>query len=140
VVDLTASPPTRTTPYLGSSAFRGFVWEDFNTPGVLYFVTADGFVNALATPTSSTTAWQVKPSGTGTVNQLLPGEFSLWAGGSDGILYQLNLGTGVTEKTFTVGDGTKALGPVSSGSISELFVTTNDGRVYKILLTNQSLP
>jgi hypothetical protein len=140
VVSLAAAPPTRATYYNGASAFRGFVWEDFNNWGVLYFVTANGNVNSLATPTSLSLAWSVKPAATGTVSHSMPGEFSLWAGGSDGTLYQLSLANGATEKTFVVGDGTKSVGPVSADSIDDLYTTTSDGRVYRILLTNQSLP
>jgi hypothetical protein len=141
VVNLAATPtPTRTIPYTGTSAFRGLVWEDFNTWGRLYFVTANGNVNALATPASSSLAWSVQPVAAGTVSGIMPGEFSLWAGGSNGRLYQLGLASGVTEKTFVVGDGTKSVGPVSAFSIDDVFTTTSDGRVYRILLTDQSLP
>jgi hypothetical protein len=140
VVNLAASPPTRTTPYTGASAFRGFVWEDFNNWGRLYFITANGNVNSLATPASSTLAWSVQPVVAGTVSQIMPGESSLWAGGSNGTLYQLSLANGATQKTFVVGDGTKSVGPMSADSIDDVYTTTSDGRVYRILLTNQSLP
>jgi hypothetical protein len=140
VVDLTQSPPTRSTTYAGGSAFRGFVWEDFTYWGVLYFVTANGYVNALAAPTDTALMWSVRPAATGTVSHLLPGEFSLWTGGSDGVLYQLSLADGTIEKTFTVGDGTRTVGPVSGFSLDDLYTTTSDGRIYRILLTNQSLP
>ena len=140
VVDLTATPPTRTTTYTGASAFRGFVWEDFNNWDRLYFVTANGNVNALATSASTSLAWSVQPVAAGTVSHIMPLEASLWAGGSNGTLYQLSLADGTIEKTFVVGDGTRSVGPVSTDSIDNLFTSTSDGRVYRILLTNQSLP
>src|SRR5262249_46867051 len=39
---------TKTTNSVGSgSAYRGFIWEDFSTPGRLYIVRANGFISAL---------------------------------------------------------------------------------------------
>lgn len=140
IVDLTAL--TRTTNAVATGlTYKGFIWEDFNTLGRLYFVTTDGFVRALATPTSSSFAWSTRPVAAGTVAQILPGLTSLWAGGSDGRLYQLNLTTGAQEgSAFTVGGGTLSLGPVSTETGDELYAAATDGTVYKINLTGGSLP
>ena len=69
---------------------------------------ASGTRNALATSASTSLAWSVQPVAAGTVSHMMPGEFSLWAGGSNGTLYQLSLANGATEKTFVVGDGTRS--------------------------------
>lgn len=140
IVDLIAL--TKTTNNVGSgSAFRGFIWEDFSTPARLYFAQTNGFVRALATPTSSSFAWSTRPVAAGTVAQLLLGLTSLWAGGSNGSLYQLNLTSGLQEgSAFVVGAGTQSLGPVSTETGDELYVTTTDGTLYKIALTGGSLP
>jgi hypothetical protein len=139
IVDLAALTKTTNTIASGS-AFKGFVWEDFNTPGRLYFVTVDGNVWALASSSASSTLWKTKPVSSGTVSQLLPGNFSLWVGGSNGTLYQLNLTTGAVSKTLTIGAGTLSVGPVSTETTGELYAATSDGTLYKIQLTNESLP
>ncbi len=49
IVDLAAL--TKTTNSIASgTAFKGFIWEDFNIRGRLYFVTTDGNVWCLADP------------------------------------------------------------------------------------------
>jgi len=138
---------TLTTNTVASGlAYKGFIWEDFNTLGRLYFVTTDGFVRALATPTSSSFAWSTRPVAAGTVSQILPGFTSLWVGGSNGRLYQLNLTTGAQEgAAFVVGAGTLSVGPITTENGSEaggdLLLATSDGTVYKVTLTGGgSLP
>lgn len=143
VVDLTTL--TRTTNAVASgAAFKGFVWEDVNdagpTVGRLYFVTTDGTVWCLPDASSTSTCWTRKPVATGTVSQLLPGATSLWAGGSNGLLYQLDLVSGAVTRTLTVGAGTLSVGPVSTETTDELYVGTTDGTLHKITLTNGSLP
>lgn len=139
IVDLATLTKTTNTIASGS-AFKGFVWEDSNLPGQLYFVTTDGNVWALASASSASTLWKTKPVSAGTVAQLLTGNSSLWVGGSNGVLYQLSLATGAVTKTLTVGAGTLSVGPVSTETIGELYVGTTDGTLYKIGLTAESLP
>jgi len=125
----------------GGTAFKGFIWEDFTIDGRLYFVTTDGNVWGLATPTTNPATWKRKPVASGTVSQMLPSDTSLWVGGSDGNLYQVNLTSGALEgSSFAVGGGGSALGPVSTETGSELYVSTSTGRLYKITLTGGSLP
>jgi len=139
IVDLSA--PTKTTNSIASgTAYKGFIWEDFNVRGQLYFVTTDGNVWCLPTPASASSCGKRKPVAGGTVAQLLPSDTLLWVGGSNGILYQLNLTSGLVVKTFTVGAGTLALGPVSAETPDDLYAATTDGALYKITLTNGSLP
>jgi hypothetical protein len=139
VVDLAALTKATNTIASGS-ALKGFVWEDFNLPGRLYFVTVDGNVWALPSSSASSVLWKAKPVASGTVAQLLPANNSLWVGGSDGTLYQLSLATGAVTKTLTVGAGTLSVGPVSTETTGELYVGTTDGTLYKIQLTGESLP
>jgi hypothetical protein len=63
-----------------------------------------------------------------------------WVGGSNGTLYQLSLATGSIVKTFAVGPGNLTLGPVTTETGDELYVTTSDQTLYKISLTGGSLP
>jgi len=140
IVDLATLTKT-TNPVASGTAFKGFIWEDFTVDGRLYFVTTDGNVWGLATPTTNPATWKRKPVAAGTVSQMLPSDTSLWVGGSDGNLYQLNLTTGTQEgSSFAVGGGGNALGPISTETGSELYVTTSAGRLYKIPLTGGNLP
>jgi outer membrane protein assembly factor BamB len=140
IVNLTGTPSLTTNTVASGLVYKGFIWEDFDTLGRLYFVTTDGFVRALATPTSSSFAWSTRPVAAGTVSQLLPGFTSLWVGGSNGRLYQLNLTTGAQEgAAFVVGAGSLSVGPVTTENGTEaggdLFLATSDGTVYKVTLT-----
>ena len=137
------------TPYADTTnsaasgtAFKGFVWEDFGTDGRLYFVTTDGNVWCLVPP-STTPCWKIKPVASGTVGQMLISDLYAWVGGSDGKIYQIDLNgatAGTVSKTFTVGAGTLGLGPITTGTGDELYVSTSDGTLYKISLTGGSLP
>jgi hypothetical protein len=140
ILDLNTMVKTTNTVASGS-AFRGIVWEDFTTAGRLYFVRANGFVSALATPTSSSFAWNVRPVATGTVSALLPGTSVMWVGGSNGTLYQLDLGNGAVDRSLAVGSGSLALGPVSTDfTVGAVYVSASDGTVYKIGLTGEDIP
>jgi hypothetical protein len=138
-----------------ASAIKGFAWEDFDLPGRLYFVTLDGNVYCVQdTGVAGTKCadWPVnprKPVAAGTVSQpmiacplgLAADNFScagalyaLFVGGSDGRLYQLRTSDGLIDKQLVVGDGTKALGDLSSQSGAQLFVGNSDGQIYRIPL------
>jgi len=140
IVNLTTL--TKTTNAVASgTVFKGFIWEDFTIDGRLYFVTTDGNVWGLATPTTNPATWKRKPLASGTVSQMLPSDAALWVGGSDGSLYQVNLTTGALEgSSFAVGGGGSPLGPISTETGSELYVATSAGRLYKITLTGGTLP
>jgi hypothetical protein len=130
-----------TNSVASGTAFKGFVWEDFNIAGRLYFVTTDGNVWGLLTPTTNPATWKRKPVAGGTVSQMLPSDVSLWVGGSDGDLYQLNLTSGLQEgSSFPVGGGTNPLSAVTTETGDELYVATSTGRLYKIMLTGGDLP
>lgn len=145
VIDLAdaVTPYADTTNSAASgTAFKGFVWEDFGTDGRLYFVTTDGNVWCLVPP-STTPCWKIKPVASGTVGQMLISDLYAWVGGSDGQIYQIDLNgatAGTVSKTFTVGAGTLGLGPITTGTGDELYVSTSDGTLYKISLTGGSLP
>jgi len=138
---VTVSTFTDTTNSAASgTAFKGFVWEDFElATGKIYFVTTDGNVWCLVPP-STTPCWKTRPVASGTVSQMLISDLYAWVGGSDGTLYQLSLATGAVVKTFVVGSGTLTLGPVTTETGNELYVTTSDQTLYKIALTGGSLP
>jgi len=139
VVTVSTFADTTNTAASGT-AFKGFVWEDFElATGKIYFVTTDGNVWCLVPP-STTPCWKTKPVSGGTVSQMLISDLYAWVGGSNGTLYQLNLTTGAVDKTFAVGAGTLTLGPVTTETGNELYVTTSDQTLYKITLTNGSLP
>ena len=123
------------------TTFKGFVWEDFETnpASKLYFVTTDGNVWCLVPP-STTPCWKTKPVSGGTVSQMLISFDYAWVGGSNGTLYQLSLLDGSIVKTFTVGGGTLAIGPITTETGDELFMATTDGTFYKVSLTGGSLP
>lgn len=122
------------------TAFKGYVWDDFEpATGKIYFVTTDGNVWCLVPP-STTPCWKTKPVASGTVSQMLISDLYAWVGGSNGTLYQLSLATGAVVKTLVVGTGTLTLGPVTTETGDELYVTTSDQTLYKISLTGGSLP
>jgi hypothetical protein len=122
------------------TAFKGFVWEDFELAfGKLYFVTTDGNVWCLQPP-STTPCWKTKPVAGGTVSQMLISFDYAWVGGSNGTLYQLSLLDGSIVKTLAIGGGTLAIGPITTETGDELFMATTDGTLYKITLSGGSLP
>jgi hypothetical protein len=139
IIDLNALTETSNSIAAGS-AFKGFIWEDFNTQGKIFFVTTDGNVWCLPSPSSGSQCWtKVKPVASGTVNQMMLGDTYLWVGGSNGTLYQLTAATGAISKSYAVGSGL-SLGPVSTETTNELYVAASDGTLYKIALTSGSLP
>lgn len=139
IIDLTALTET-TNGVAAGTAFKGFIWEDFTVSGKIYFVTTDGNVWCLPSPSSGSQCWtKVKPVAAGTVNQMLPSDIYLWVGGSNGTLYQLSLATGAIAKTYAVGSGL-SLAPVTTETGTELYVAASDGTLYKIALTGASLP
>jgi len=65
-----------------------------------------------------------------------PMETLLYVGSSDGKVHQLRLSDGFDDpvKRYTVGDGTKQVGDVSTETLTELFVPTTEGKLYKLPL------
>jgi outer membrane protein assembly factor BamB len=119
------------------SAVVGYVWEDVNTAGRLYFSTANGNVWCLqdpgagAPPNGSSPVWMRAVAGASTPLLL----DKIYVGSSDGRVHQINLTTGVDEKQFTVGSGTATVGtPSTDGNADKLFVGTSAGTLYQIPL------
>ena len=114
---------------------KGFIWEDFNTPGRLYFSNGNEIrcVQDFGASGSACAGWTLAAvAGAGTPLLL----DKVYVGSSDGKVHQINLSTGVDEKQFpaaTTLDGTQ-VGDVSTETANELFVGTLAGKLYKIPL------
>jgi outer membrane protein assembly factor BamB len=116
---------------LGATSINGFVWEDVNTAGRLYFSTADG--NVWSVQDAGATASQLWKTPVAGASNGVPLD-NYYVGSSDGKVHQLNLVTGVDAKQFpAVGtlDGT-TVGDVSTETGAEVFVGTAGGKIYKI--------
>jgi len=112
------------------SAVQGFIWENGDLPGRLYFGTSNGYVWSLqdpgagaAPPNPASPLWKTAVASPSTP---LPMN-KLYIGSSDGKVHQVNLTSGVDEKQFTVGPGTYQVGDVSTETGSEIFVPTTEG-------------
>ena len=134
------SGPSSTT--LGS-AIVGAIWEDEGTPGRLYFSTADGSVRCLqdpglgapapsaATPCSGWSSPSVAVAGPSTPLLFFD---ALYVGSTDGRVHVIDPATGVDTQQFTVGDGTRPVGDLSTEGGEELFVGTTEGKMFKLTL------
>jgi outer membrane protein assembly factor BamB len=118
------------------TAVQGFIWENRDIPGRLYFGTANGYVwslqdpGAAAPPNPASPLWKTAVASPSTP---LPMD-KLYVGSSDGKVHQLHLTSGVDEKQFTVGPGTYQVGDVSTETGNEIFVPTTEGTLYKLPL------
>jgi outer membrane protein assembly factor BamB len=125
-----------TGPAALGSALIGYVWEDVNTAGRLYFTTANGTVwcvqdpGAGAPPTAGGACWQRTITGASTPLLL----DNLYVGAADGRIHEIAPATGVDQKQFTVGDGTATVGTPSTEDGTQVFVGTTAGTLYKIPL------
>jgi len=122
------------------TAVQGFIWENGDIPGRLYFATSGttGCTNgcvwslqdpgAAAPPNPASPLWKTAVAGPSTP---LPMD-KLYVGSSDGKVHQLNLTSGADEKQFTVGSGAYQVGDVSTETGNEIFVPTTEGTLYKL--------
>jgi hypothetical protein len=129
------------SPYYAAlgSAVQGFIWENGDLPGRLYFGTTNGYVWALqdpgagaAPPNPASPVWKTAVAAPSTPLPLGNPLDKLYVGSSDGKVHQLNLTSGVDEKQFTVGGGAYQVGDVSSETGNEIFVPTTEGTLYKL--------
>jgi hypothetical protein len=148
----TIANATRWSLALGS-ALTGFIWEDYVTPGKLYFTTADGKVWCIQAG-AGCSGWpaggQVQLGASGSLlvmdtNYAYVGTSPLLScsgagiscngANGDGKLHQVSLANGTDAKvpfpTSGALDGT-AVGDVSTETGSEVYVGTNGGRLFKI--------
>jgi hypothetical protein len=143
-IDLTPDPPV--LKWGGSTyanvlgEIKGFVWEDYTTPGRLYFTTNAATLNVWcladpgvggtfsdpATPCSSWTRATVSGAST----PILLDKLYVGGGASDGKVHEINLTNGGQDSQCTVGDGTKAVGDASSETAGEVFVGTTE-KIYR---------
>jgi hypothetical protein len=135
-VDLDALALKWTAPANLGSAVVGYVWEDENTPGRLYFTTANGNVwcvldlGAGPPPAVSPPEWRRAVAGASTPLLL----DKLYVGSSDGRVHRIDPASGVDETQFTVGDGSATVGTPSTDNAGMLFVGTTAGTLYGIPL------
>ena len=133
------------------SAIVGYVWEDFTTAGRLYFSTADGSVRCLqdpgpgapapsaATPCSGWSTPTVAVAGPSAPLLLDAAWFDplvagLYVGSTDGRVHRIDPASGADTGQFTVGDGTRPVGDLSTEGGSELFAGTTEGKMFKLTL------
>ena len=144
------APPTPVLKWaaplaLGAAAqLKGFVWEDYSTPGRLYFSTADGTVRCFqdpgagATPNSAAicSGWSsVSTAVAGAMTPILLDKIYVGSwNGTTGTIVPIDPSTGAAGTAFLVGDGTKQVGDLSTATGGEIFVGTTEGRVFKISL------
>ena len=157
-IDL-GNPGSLTTPRLKwtaplnlGSAIKGFVVEDWRRDKRLYFSTADGKVwcwqdpGLSATPTKTAcSGWPVQVDGAswvsvgGAVTPLVL-DPTLYVGSSDGKLHKINVDTGTDPSPYCLnppGGGSctaQLVGDLSTETANEIFVSTNEGKIYKLTL------
>jgi outer membrane protein assembly factor BamB len=114
---------------------KGFVWEDYSTPGRLYFSNGSDVRCVQDNGASGSTCggWTVSTVAGASTLLLLD---KIYVGSSDGKLHRINPSTGVEDTTFPAAgtlDGTQ-VGDVSTETSGEVFVGTAAGKLYKIPL------
>jgi len=141
-IDLTS--PTLATkwwfPLSASYPLKGFVWQDWNNPQYLYFSTGGDIVWSLQdNGGSASLRWAAPVANPSTP---LPTADRLYVGSSDGKVHQLRLTDGCQSPNpscpgytaYTVGSGAYQVGDVSTETLSEIFVPTTEGKLYKLPL------
>ena len=116
-------------------AVKGFVWEDWNTAGRLYFATDANQVRCVQdNGGSGSIQWTTAVTAPSTP---LPMDTLLYVGSSDGKVHQLRLSDGNDDpaKRYTVGSGAYQVGDVSTETWTEIFVPTTEGKLYKLPLS-----
>ncbi|MFI5339006.1 MAG: DUF2341 domain-containing protein [Candidatus Methylomirabilales bacterium] len=126
------------------SAVQGFIWENGDLPGRLYFATSNGNVwcvqdpgSGVAPPNPASPTWKTAVAGPAT--PLWNGTY-VYVGSSDGKVHQLLATTGADQKQYCLnppGSGSctaMTVGDVSTETGNEIFVPTSDGTVYKLPL------
>ena len=113
----------------------GWVWEDWDQRGRLYFSTSDGHVWALQTSGGSappSLVWKTTLAGA-SAPLVLESNGVLYVGGSDGKIHELRLSDGVDQKQSTVGGGTSAVGsPTWDSTSGWLYAPTANGKIWAI--------
>jgi hypothetical protein len=115
------------------SAIKGFVWEDLNTAGRLYFTTANGNVWCLQDPGAgpppnpASPVWKTAVAG---ASMPLPLD-AIYVGSSDGQIHELNITTGVDTKQLLL---EATVGDLSTENATEVFAPTSSGKIFRIPL------
>jgi outer membrane protein assembly factor BamB len=125
------------------AAVTGYLWDDGAVLPRLYFTTADGNVWCLqdpgagSTPNPASPVWKRAVAGASAPLVLVDSNYvpyALYVGSSDGKAHEIDPGTGIDQKQFTVGDGTATVGTPSTEDGTQLFVGTTAGTLYAIPL------
>jgi hypothetical protein len=118
------------------SPVRGFVWEDFLSPGILYFSTQDGFVWALVDPgpglppDPAFPLWKTPVTGPSGV---LLFDTVLYVGSMDGKAHQIRLLDGVDEAQVAVAAvGVQLSDPVTDFVGDKIYVGVSGGEVMAL--------
>lgn len=131
---------------LGASAsINGFVWEDYDQSGRIFFTTANGALRCFEDPGVGGTPNASTPcAGWGAVTTAVTGpttvillNTTLYVGswtGAAGRVVPIDKFTGAAGTPFTVGDGTKQVGDMGTETGNEIFIGTTEGKVFKISL------
>jgi hypothetical protein len=130
----------------GNGSLQGFVWEDYSTPGRLYFTTTTGKVMCVQDNGASATACWTPTTVPGTLSCSPVACLStplllnrLFVGGDDGRVHQIRPTDGVAEDNLDIAvTPLKTVGDVSTETGDEIFVSTEDGKIYMITLTGSS--
>jgi len=129
---------------LGAAArLKGFVWEDW-IDGRLLFSTNNGTVRCFQDPgAGATPSTSAVCSGWSSVSTAVAGATTgvlldkLYVGSWNGTVGQvvgIDPATGVAGTPYTVGDGTRQVGDVSTETAGEIFMGTTEGKIFKITL------
>ena len=113
----------------------GWVWEDWDQRGRLYFSTSDGHVWALQTSGGSappSLVWKTTLAGA-SAPLVLESNGVLYVGASDGKIHELRLSDGVDQKQSTVGGGASAVGsPTWDSTSGWLYAPTANGKIWAV--------
>jgi len=113
----------------------GWVWEDWEQRGRLYFSTTDGHVWAVQTSGGTappSLVWKTTLSGA-SAPLVLESNGALYVGGSDGKIHELRLTDGVDQKQATIGAGASAVGsPTWDATSGWLYAPTANGKIWAV--------
>lgn len=137
---------------VGNGNLQGYVWEDYTTAGRLYFTTTTGRVMCVQDNGTSASLcalpWPATPTTVATTVYTPLLMDKLFVGGSDGKVHQIDLtgaGAGTVTRSVNIdltgcsGSPCK-VGDVSTLTGNEIFVGSENGKIYKIDLVSGALP
>lgn len=137
-------PVTGATPWFyaasGDGAVKGFVTPQAvpTTPRRLYFSTTSKVWSITDNDSSPSFGWSIATVPGPSIPLAPFGEDVLYAGSSNGRLYQLDAATGVVQTSVVLGDGTATIGsPARDAANNMAYVGSESGAVYGVALPLQ---